>query len=126
VCFTFNSSKNKVNVLFILLLFFYRNFVAKIFSQKTSIHTEYYTKFIRFIEQFVIFVAQKLFNMAIGSTIRKLRTAKKLSQQYVADTLNIDRRTYAAWAQEAQEIKSSYIPLVFRTILQHPTYLSNI
>jgi len=93
-----------------LLLFFYRNFVAKIFSQKTSIHTEYYTKFIRFIEQFVIFVAQKLFNMAIGSTIRKLRTAKKLSQQYIADTLNIDRRTYAAWEQESQEIKSGYIP----------------
>ena len=48
--------------------------------------------------------------MEIGNIIRKLRTEKKLSQQYVADTLNIDRRTYAAWEQGGQEIKSSYIP----------------
>ena len=48
--------------------------------------------------------------MKIGSTIRQLRTAKNLSQQFVADTLNIDRRTYAAWEQGTQDIKSSYIP----------------
>jgi len=34
--------------------------------------------------------------MAIGNNIRKLRLQKNLSQQVVADTLNIDRRTYAA------------------------------
>jgi len=48
--------------------------------------------------------------MAIGNTIRKLRLAKHLSQQIVADNLNIDRRTYAAWEMGSQDIKSSFIP----------------
>ena len=48
--------------------------------------------------------------MAIGNTIRKLRTANNLSQQHVADHLNIDRRTYAAWEEGKQDIKSSFIP----------------
>ena len=48
--------------------------------------------------------------MAVGDTIRKLRIAKKLSQQYVADSLNVDRRTYAAWEMGTQDIKSSHIP----------------
>jgi transcriptional regulator with XRE-family HTH domain len=48
--------------------------------------------------------------MAIGNTIRKLRVAKNLSQQIVADKLNIDRRTYAAWEQGTQDIKSAFIP----------------
>ena len=48
--------------------------------------------------------------MAIGNTIRKLRLAKNLSQQIVADNLNIDRRTYAAWETGTQDIKSSFIP----------------
>ena len=48
--------------------------------------------------------------MAIGNTIRKLRIAKNLSQQIVADNLNIDRRTYAAWETGTQDIKSSFIP----------------
>ncbi|GHT67712.1 hypothetical protein AGMMS50239_31380 [Bacteroidia bacterium] len=34
----------------------------------------------------------------IGNKIRKLRIAKNISQQVVADNLNIDRRTYAATA----------------------------
>ena len=50
------------------------------------------------------------FVMAIGNTIRKLRVAKNLSQQFVADNLNIDRRTYAAWEMGTQDIKSSFIP----------------
>jgi transcriptional regulator with XRE-family HTH domain len=48
--------------------------------------------------------------MAIGNTIRKLRIAKNLSQQIVADNLNIDRRTYAAWEMGTQDIKSGFIP----------------
>ena len=48
--------------------------------------------------------------MAIGNNIRKLRIAKKISQQTVADSLNIDRRTYAAWEQGTQDVKSSFIP----------------
>jgi len=48
--------------------------------------------------------------MAIGTTIRKLRIAKNLSQQVVANNLNIDRRTYAAWEMGTQDIKSSFIP----------------
>ena len=48
--------------------------------------------------------------MAIGDTIRKLRSAKNLSKQYVADSLNVDRRTYAAWENGEQSIKSNYIP----------------
>ena len=48
--------------------------------------------------------------MAIGNTIRKLRIEKNLSQQIVADNLNIDRRTYAAWEKGTQDIKSSFIP----------------
>lgn len=48
--------------------------------------------------------------MEMGNTIRILRRSKKLSQQFVADTLNIDRRTYAAWETGVQDIKSRYIP----------------
>ncbi|MDR1762298.1 MAG: helix-turn-helix domain-containing protein [Bacteroidales bacterium] len=48
--------------------------------------------------------------MAVGDNIRKLRIQKKLSQQIVADRLNIDRRTYAAWENGTQDIKSSFIP----------------
>jgi len=48
--------------------------------------------------------------MAIGNNIRKLRIAKNLSQQIVADNLDIDRRTYAAWEQGTQDVKSSFIP----------------
>ena len=48
--------------------------------------------------------------MAIGNNIRKLRIEKNLSQQVIADNLNIDRRTYAAWEQGTQDVKSSFIP----------------
>jgi len=49
-------------------------------------------------------------DMSIGTNIRELRDAKRLSQQYVADSLNVDRRTYAAWETGAQHIKSCHIP----------------
>ena len=48
--------------------------------------------------------------MAIGNNIRKLRIQKNYSQQFVADTLDIERRTYAAWEDGSREIKSSFIP----------------
>ena len=48
--------------------------------------------------------------MTIGAKIRKLRTDKNISQQTVADNLGIDRRTYAAWEMDSQDIKSNFIP----------------
>ena len=48
--------------------------------------------------------------MTVGNNIRKLRSQKNYSQQTVADNLNIDRRTYAAWEMGTQDIKSSFIP----------------
>ncbi|MDR0828971.1 MAG: helix-turn-helix domain-containing protein [Prevotellaceae bacterium] len=48
--------------------------------------------------------------MAIGNNIRKIRTAKNISQQVVADNLDIDRRTYSAWESGTQSVKSDYIP----------------
>ena len=50
--------------------------------------------------------------MALGDTIKKLRLAKNLSKQYVADSLNVDRRTYSAWETGRQDIKGSFIPLL--------------
>jgi transcriptional regulator with XRE-family HTH domain len=51
---------------------------------------------------------KNLKNMAIGNNIRKLRIEKNFSQQFVADNLHIDRRTYAAWEQDIQEVKSRF------------------
>jgi transcriptional regulator with XRE-family HTH domain len=51
-------------------------------------------------------------SMAIENNIRKLRIAKNISQQTVADSLNIDRLTYAAWEQGAQDIKNMFIPKI--------------
>jgi len=48
--------------------------------------------------------------MEIGDTIRKFRLAKNLSKQYVADSLNVDRRTYSAWETGKQNIKAKFIP----------------
>ena len=47
--------------------------------------------------------------MSVGSNIRKLRTEQNYSQQYVADILNVDRRTYAAWEEDKQDVKSGHI-----------------
>jgi transcriptional regulator with XRE-family HTH domain len=48
--------------------------------------------------------------MTIGTKIRKLRTDRNISQQVIADSLGIDRRTYAAWEMDSQDIKSIFIP----------------
>ena len=47
--------------------------------------------------------------MTIGSKIRKLRTDRNISQQSVADSLGIDRRIYADWEMDTQDIKSNFI-----------------
>ena len=39
----------------------------------------------------------KKFPMNLGLQLRKLRTAKKYSQQFVADELKISRNAYMAW-----------------------------
>jgi transcriptional regulator with XRE-family HTH domain len=45
----------------------------------------------------------------IGKQLRKLREERNLTQQYMADELKVDRRTYAAWEQEKQDVKSYFI-----------------
>ncbi|MDR2691468.1 MAG: helix-turn-helix domain-containing protein [Dysgonamonadaceae bacterium] len=46
----------------------------------------------------------------IGDKLRKLRIERRLSQQEVADKLNIDRKTYANWEQNIVDVKGSLIP----------------
>jgi len=83
---------------------------AKIMAEEENVQTISCTKYIQLIEYFCTFAANNASIMTIGNTIRKLRLAKNLSQQVVADNLNIDRRTYAAWEMGIQDIKSSFIP----------------
>jgi transcriptional regulator with XRE-family HTH domain len=58
----------------------------------------------------ILSLYNKINNMAIGNQIKKLRAQMNVSQQVVADSLGIDRRTYAAWETETQDIKSNFIP----------------
>ena len=62
--------------------------------------------------ELLLYLCTKSNIMALGDTIRKLRLAKNLSKQYVADSLNVDRRTYSAWETGRQDIKGSFIPLL--------------
>ncbi len=48
--------------------------------------------------------------MGVGTNLRKLRTKAKLSQQEIADILELDRGTYIKWENEVTDIKSQYIP----------------
>jgi len=48
--------------------------------------------------------------MAIGTNLKKLRNRTKLSQQEIADMLNLDRSTYINWENETSDVKSQYIP----------------
>ncbi|WP_144281088.1 helix-turn-helix transcriptional regulator [Chryseobacterium echinoideorum] len=50
--------------------------------------------------------------MSIGTNLRKMRVKKKLSQQEVADRLEIDRVTYINWENETSDVKSQYIPKI--------------
>jgi len=46
----------------------------------------------------------------IGDKLRKLRVERNISQQYVADKLDIDRKTYANWEANLVDVKGSLIP----------------
>ncbi|MXS69988.1 helix-turn-helix domain-containing protein [Flavobacteriaceae bacterium W22] len=48
--------------------------------------------------------------MSVGTTIRRLRESQGKTQKEIADLLNVDRRTYAKWEEEATEVKSSLVP----------------
>ena len=48
--------------------------------------------------------------MSIGNNLKKIRSRNNVSQQEVADFLNIDRKTYVSWETGETDIKSSYIP----------------
>ncbi|KMQ67178.1 hypothetical protein ACM39_15510 [Chryseobacterium sp. FH2] len=48
--------------------------------------------------------------MGIGTNLKRLRNKTKLSQQEIADRLNIDRVTYINWENETFDVKSQYIP----------------
>ncbi len=48
--------------------------------------------------------------IGVGTNLKRLRAKTKLSQQDIADQLNIDRATYINWENETFDIKSQYIP----------------
>ena len=48
--------------------------------------------------------------MDIANNLKKLRSRSKISQQEIADTLGIDRRTYIGWEAGISDVKSQYIP----------------
>jgi transcriptional regulator with XRE-family HTH domain len=48
--------------------------------------------------------------MSIGDNLRIIRNKKNISQQAIADFLNIDRRTYMSWESGEATIKSPYLP----------------
>ena len=50
--------------------------------------------------------------MSVSTRLRILRSKKKLSQQEVADHLEIDRNTYIKWENGTADIKSQHIPKI--------------
>ena len=46
----------------------------------------------------------------IGDKLRKLRSERNISQQSVADKLEIDRKTYANWEANIADVRGSFIP----------------
>lgn len=50
--------------------------------------------------------------MSISNNLRKFRAIKGISQQNIADILEIDRRTYINWEKDESDIKSEYIPKI--------------
>ena len=48
--------------------------------------------------------------MGVGTNLKRLRNKTKLSQQEIADKLDIDRATYINWENETFDVKSQYIP----------------
>ncbi|HLV23268.1 MAG TPA: helix-turn-helix transcriptional regulator [Moheibacter sp.] len=48
--------------------------------------------------------------MSVGKNLRRLRSQTKFSQNDIAEQLGIDRKTYANWESEANDVKSEFIP----------------
>lgn len=64
-----------------------------------------------FRDKIPIFVAKFTHSMMeIAQNLKKIRVDRKLSQQEVADSLGIDRKTYVNWEAGVSDIKSSYLP----------------
>ena len=50
--------------------------------------------------------------MSVSTNLKILRGKKRLSQQEVADHLEIDRNTYIKWENGTADIKSQHIPKI--------------
>jgi len=48
--------------------------------------------------------------MSIGDNLKILRNRNNVTQQEIADYLNIERKTYVSWEAGTADIKSSHIP----------------
>ena len=48
--------------------------------------------------------------MDIANNLKKFRSKSNISQQEVADTLGVDRKTYISWESGISDVKSQYIP----------------
>lgn len=48
--------------------------------------------------------------MGVGYNLKKIRSKTKFSQRDIADSLGIDKNTYANWENEITDIKSEFIP----------------
>lgn len=48
--------------------------------------------------------------MSIAKNLRTIRESKNVSQQEVADYVNVERKTYMNWETGVSDIKSIYIP----------------
>ncbi|SDL80609.1 Transcriptional regulator, contains XRE-family HTH domain [Chryseobacterium taihuense] len=63
-----------------------------------------------FTQNKIYYICGKIRTMSVGTTIRRLRESQGKTQKEIADLLNVDRRTYAKWEEEAAEVKSSLVP----------------
>ncbi len=48
--------------------------------------------------------------MDIADNLKRFRNKSNISQQDVADSLGIDRKTYISWESGVSDVKSQYIP----------------
>ena len=62
--------------------------------------------------------------MEIGKNLRKIRESKKLTQQYVADYVGVERKTYINWETGESDVKSKFIPMLAE--LFNVEYLTNV
>ena len=72
---------------------------------------ENYTKLVVLSQHVFIYICKDNKTMGIGTNLKRLRiNTTKLSQQDIANQLNVDRITYINWENESNDIKSQYIP----------------